>query len=147
MVEGQQRGVQIEQPHVVVLVVLEVQDPIVLAVTVAVEVAVRVVEEDAARVLLDEFFLAGGAHGLPEGRRVLEGESVLTQPVAAVHPLLTAGAPVSLVDEHEVVAFEGVDGDRLLALLLTQLVDVDDLDRMTREQASPCGVEELRLDA
>jgi len=52
---------------------------------------------------------------------------------------------VAFVDEHQVVALEGVHGDRLLLALLGQLVDVDDLDGASGEQARRVLVEEVGL--
>lgn len=52
-----------------------------------------------------------------------------------------------LIDQHQVVAFESLDGDGLLAHLILELVDIKDFDRATSEQTTPVFVEQLRDDA
>ena len=46
---------------------------------------------------------------------------------------------MAFVHQHQVVALEGVDGDGLVAHLVLELVDIEDLNRPPREQsARPC---------
>ena len=51
------------------------------------------------------------------------------------------------VHQHQVVALEGVDGDGLVAHLVAELGDLEDLDRLPGEQPAPVLVEQLRVDA
>ena len=127
---------------------VEVEDLVVLAEAVAVEVAVRIVEQDALGVEVGERRVA--LDRLPEGGRVLEGEALLAQRVAEAHPrafLAARGAAVAFVDQHQIVALEGIDGDGLVAHLVLELVDVEDLDRLPGEQSASVLVEQLRRDA
>ncbi len=146
--EGHQAGreIQIQMPLLGFLV--QVQDVVVLAVSIAVEVAVRIVEQHRAGVLLGEQFVA--FDGLLERSGILEREATFGERIAEPHPragLAAARAAVSFVDQDQVVVLEGVDGDGLVAHVLTQLMDVDDLDGLPREEAASVLVEDLGLDA
>ena len=74
------------------------------------------------------------SHCLPEGGRVLKGETASHQRIAPRHPCTrrSARAAVAFVHQHEVVALEGIHGDGLVAHLIAQLVDVDDFDGAAR---------------
>jgi hypothetical protein len=54
---------------------------------------------------------------------------------------------VALVHQHQVVALEGVDGDGLVAHLVAQPGDFEDLDRLPGEQPAPVLVEQFGVDA
>src|SRR4029077_11739206 len=110
----------------------EIEDAEVLAVTVGVEVAIGVLEGDPLRIAVLELFSAGKC--LAEGCRILERETAATQAFSRLHPVLTAGAAMSLVDEDQVVVAKGVDRDRFLPLDVTQLVDVDDLHLLAAKE-------------
>ncbi len=146
--ERQQAGHQIQLQVVLLRSLVEVQDLVVLAEAVAVEVAVGVVEERALGVELGELGLA--LDRLSERGRVLEREALLAERVAEAHPrafFAAAGATMALVHQHQVVALEGVDGDRLVAHVLAQPGDFEDLDRAPGEESAPVLVEQLRVDA
>ena len=53
---------------------------------------------------------------------------------------------MSFVHKDEVVALEGVYGDGLLAHLLLELGDLQDLDGLSGEEATSVFLEDLRLD-
>ncbi len=146
--EREQAGHEIKIQVLLLRCFVEVEDLVVLAEAVAVEVAVRVVEQHALRVQVGELLVA--LDRLSEGGRVLEGEALLAQRVAKTHPgafLAGGGAAVPLVHQHQIVALEGVDGDGLVAHLVLELMDVEDLDRLPGEQPAPVLVEQLRVDA
>ena len=85
-------------------------------------------------------------HRLPEGGRVLEREALLAERIAEAHPrafLAAGGAAVAFIDQHEIVPLEGIDGDGLVAHLVLELVDVEDLDRLPGEQPLPVLLEQL----
>ena len=134
--ERQQAGDQISVQVVCLRSLVEVEDLVVLAETVAVEVAVGIVEQDALGVEVGERLVA--LHRLSEGGRVLEREALLAERVAKAHPrafFAARGAAVAFVDQHEIVALEGIDGDGLVAHLVLELVDVEDLDPLVRRKA------------
>jgi hypothetical protein len=117
---------------------VEVQDLVVLAEAVAVEVAVRVIEQRALGVQIGE--LRPALDRLPESGRVLERKALLAQRVAKAHPralFTAAGAAVALVHQHQVVALEGVHGDGLVAHLVAQPGHFEDLHRLAGEQPRP----------
>ncbi len=76
--------------------VVQVEDAEVLAVAVAVEVAVGIVEDDGFAVFGGERVVARRAERLPEGGAVLEGEVGRAQGIAVFAPGFAAAAFVSL---------------------------------------------------
>src|SRR5690606_11539903 len=89
-------------------------------------------------------------HRLPEGSRILERKAFFAERVAVFHPRAPAaarGAAVAFVDEDEVVPLEGIDGDRLVAHLVLELRDLDDLDRLARKEPPPLLAEDFGLNA
>ena len=108
----------------------QIQHPKILAVAVAVEVAVGVVEDDRLAVLRGELVVPRRGQRLPEGGAVFEGEPGFAQRVAEAPPGGAAGAFVSLVHEDQVVALERLHrhAHAAAALLLHQLGDLDHRD-------------------
>ena len=146
--ERQQAGGEVGPHPFLVAIVLQVEDVIVLAETVAVEPAVGIVEQRAARVEVGQIAVPG--HGLTEGGRIFEGEALFTKGVAELHPGPVAASrstTMSFIDEDKVVALECIHRHRLLAHLLLQLGDLQDLHRTAGEQAASVLVEDLCLDA
>ena len=88
---------------------------------------------------------------LPEGGRVLEGESLLAQRIAVAHPrarFSSAGAPVPFVHQHQVVPLEGVDGDGPVTHLIFQPGGLSMISiRVSAEQSAAVLVEQLGVDA
>ena len=98
---------------------IQVQDLVILAEAVAVEIAVRVIEQDVFRVQIRQFPIARDR--LLERCRLLERKALFAQCVTCSHPSAgraAAGTAVAFVDQNEVVAFERVDGDRFVALFI-----------------------------
>jgi hypothetical protein len=62
------------------------------------------------------------ADSLREGGAVFKGKSLADQLLAAGKPCActAAGAAMAFIDQHEIVAFEGVYGDRLVAALISR---------------------------
>jgi hypothetical protein len=146
--ERQQARHQIQFKVLLLRSLVEVQDLVVLAETVAVEVAVRVIEQRALGVQIDE--LRPALDRLPESGRVLERKALLAQRVAKTHPRAlfpAAGPPVALVHQYQIVALEGVDGDGPVAHLVAQPGHFEDLDRLAGEQPVPILVEQFGVDA
>ena len=54
---------------------------------------------------------------------------------------------MALIHQHEVVALEGIDGDGLVAHLVLELVNVEDLDRCPAKSSATVLIEELGLNA
>src|SRR6185437_7651574 len=77
LIKGQQACREIDLPLLFALLLREVQDRIILPVTVLVEIFVGIIEEDALGVFLGECGFVGRLHRLAKGRRVFEGESLL----------------------------------------------------------------------
>ena len=66
-----------------------------------------------------------------------------------LHPraiLAAAGAAMAFIDQHQIITLEGIDGDGLIAHLISKLVNVQDFDRVTSEQAASVLIEQFRLD-
>jgi hypothetical protein len=72
--------------------------------------------------------------------------NALRKRIQAPSPPLTC-TTVPFVHQHEVVAFEGVHRHGLVAHLVAQPGDFDDLYGLPGEQAAPVLVEQLGLDA
>ena len=146
--EGQQACHQVQVLMIALGGLVQVQDLVVLAEAIAVEVAVRVVEQRVLRVQVRQYGVA--LHGLPECGRVLERKALLAQRVAEAHPGPVAAAgrsTVPFVHQHEVVAFEGVHRHGLVTHLVAQPGDFNDLHCLPGEQTAPVLVEQLGLDA
>src|SRR5687768_14546743 len=97
--EREQARHQIQLQVILLRVLVEVKDLVVLAEAITVEVAVRVVEQRVLGIEVSKRRIAFDR--LPEGGRVFEGESLLTDPVAKAHPRAVAaprGAAMALVD-------------------------------------------------
>ena len=136
LIERQQAA---EQVHVAVLVlrtVRQVGDRVVLAVAVLVELPVGVVEDQALAVGVQEIRILA-THHLVERGGVLERETAARQLPPTLAPDLARRPQVPLVDQHEVVVAEIPHGDPLDPLLLRQLVQVDDLDRLEQIRRRP----------
>ena len=146
--EREQAGHEVQFQVVLLRSLVEIEDLVVLAEAVAVEIAVRVVAQRALGVQLGE--LGAALDRLPEGGRVLEGESFLAQRIASAHPRAffpSAGAAVPFIHEHQVVPLEGVDGDGPVTHLVAQPGHFQDLHRLTAEQPAAVLVEKLSSDA
>ena len=145
LIERQQAA---EQVHVAVLVlrtVRQVGDRVVLAVAVLVELPVGVVEDQALAVGMQEIRILA-THHLVERGGVLECETAARQLPPTLAPDPARRPQVPLVDQHEVVVAEMRHRDALDALLLRQLVQVDDLDRLEQIGAGLAG-EQPRMDS
>src|SRR5579883_3616961 len=129
-------------------VLVKVQDLVVLAESVAIEVPIRIVEQRVLRVLVGQVRVS--FYCLSERCGVLEREPFLAERVAILHPLsVSTGrcSTMSFVYENKIVAFEGIDRNGLLAHILTKLRHLHDLDRSAREQPTTVLSEQLRFDA
>ena len=138
LVERQQAA---EQVHVAVLVLgppREVRDCVVLAIAVVVEPPIGVVEKQALAVGVQKAGVLA-AHHLIERGRVLEREPAPRQLPPTLAPDLARRAQVSLVDQHQVVVAEVRHRHPLHALLLGQLVQVDDLHRLEQVRRRLAG--------
>ena len=130
LVKGQQAA---EQVHIAVLVLhpaRQVQNRVVLAVPVRVEPAVRVVEQQALAIGVEQIRIA--ARHLVEGRRVFKRKAPARQLPAAFAPNPARRAQMPFIDQHEIVVAKIRHGNALHSLLLCQLVQVDNFHR--REQ-------------
>ena len=119
---------------VLLRLVVKVEDLVVLAEAVAVEVAVRVVEENALGIQVSERLVA--LDRLTEGSLALKREALLAQRITEAHPrpfLAGGDTPVALVNQDQVITLEGIHSDRLVAHFVLELVDVEDLHRLARE--------------
>ena len=144
--EREQTGHQVQLQVVLMRALVEIENLVVLAETVRVEIAVRVVAQRAPRVQLRQ--LGTALDGLPEGGRVLEGEPLVAQRIAETHPrafVSAAGAAVPFVHQHQVVALEGVDGHGPFAHLVTQAGHFEDLHSLSAEQPAAVLVEQFGL--
>ena len=85
-------------------------------------------------IFLSSVYRQALGHSLTERSRILEGEATAHQRVTPAHPRpgRRSRSPVAFVYQHEVVALESLDGDRLVAHLVAELVDVDDFDGAAR---------------
>src|SRR5659263_25759 len=127
-------------------VFFQVQDMVVLAISVLVEVLVGVIKQDALSVLLPQRLVTTDGHGLSKRRRILEVKPPRAKGIAILHPLplfASPGSKVPFVDQQQVVATKGINRDGLLAHLVTQLVDVDDLHLATLVESPTVLVEDL----
>jgi hypothetical protein len=145
--ERQQACHQVQLQVVALGSFVEVEDLVVLAEAIAVEVAVGVVEQRALGVQIVSF-------GLPLTACPKVAEYSNEKPSRTGHCVRASTPPLprrlcrgALVHQHQVVAFEGVDGDGLVAHLVAQPGDFEDLDRLPGEQPAPVLVEQLGFDA
>ena len=146
--EREQAGHQVQLQVVLLRAMVEIEDLVVLAEAVTVEIAVRVVAQRALGVQLGE--LGAALDRLPESGRVLEGESFFAQRIAKAHPgafFSCTCAAVPFIHEHQVVPLEGVDGDGPVTHLVAQPGHFEDLDRLPAEQPAAVLVEQLGVDA
>ena len=143
LVKGQQVAQQQRLGLLLTGLLFEVEDAKVLAVAVAVEIAVGVVEGNGLAVLSRQLIVARRGQGLAEGGAVLEGEAGLAQGVAVFAPDRAARAFVPFVHEDQVVALEGLHrhAQAAAALFLHQLGDLDDPHRVSGGQAQSALVQ------
>lgn|GEM_PF-5348258 len=145
---GQQAGSQITPG--VGAVLGKVENAVILAESVLVEIAVGIVEQNAFGVGLGNGLAAGGRDGLRESGRILEHETVRRQGFAALEPagfLLAAQAPVAFIDQQQVVVAELRDGHGVLAPDVAQLGDFDDIHAPKFRRAQQIGTVTLRRKA
>ena len=126
LVEGQQATKQV---HVAVCVfhpARQVRDRVILAVAVIVKLAIGVVEQQAFAVGVQEFRVFPGY--LIERSRILERKAAAGQFLPPLTPHPAGRTQVPFINQHQVVVAEVLHGHALDALLLGQLVQVDDLN-------------------
>ena len=127
---------------------IQIEDLVVLPKAVLVKIAIRVVHEDVLGVEVGERGVS--LHGLAERRGILERKTLLTERGAEPHPSAVAAsgcAAVAFVHEHKVVALEGIHGDGLVAHIVSQPRDFENLHRLACEQAATVLVEDFRIDS
>ena len=148
LVEGEQAGDEIEFEVFPLGVGIQIEDLIVLPKAVLVKIAIRVVHEDVLGVEVGERGVS--LHGLAKRRGILERKTLLAERGAEPHPGAVAAArcaAVSFVHEHKVVALEGIHGDGLVAHVVSQARDFENLHRLACEQTAAVLVEDLRVDS
>ena len=107
---------------------VDVEDAVLLAVAVVVEVRVGVVDEDGLGKFGEVVVIASRSRRLPEGGAVLEGEALTGNFTPEHLPLLAAAALVGFVHEDEVLPAETLDVHPLEAAVLLVLGEPRDLD-------------------